>query len=171
MLGKYTKGGGRLPELHCLPSVEWPRMRRAYFPNSPCLSGLQARGWCQAGTSQGHLLSPNPLGHISVPSCHTGDPEAPPWRGESWWRWGFTRVTQFVAVSSCLGLKRLASHLWYPSWWSCGYSQSRFASVASSENLRFSAQGTTSHWLCSPSFQFCSLFWLVFPGKWVWMGT
>lgn len=52
MLGKYTKEGGRLPELNCLPSVQQPGTPRVYFPNSPWLSGLQASADARRGQAR-----------------------------------------------------------------------------------------------------------------------
>lgn len=53
MLGKYTKEGGRLPGRNCLPSVEQPGTRRAYFPNSPWLSGLRTAADARQGQGRG----------------------------------------------------------------------------------------------------------------------
>lgn len=53
MLGKHTKEGGRLPELRCLPSAERLGTQRAYFPNSPRLSGLRAVGDARRARARG----------------------------------------------------------------------------------------------------------------------
>lgn len=117
MLGKYTEEGGQRPELDCLPSAEQPGTWRAYFPNSPWLSGLQP--WLMPARMRRGISSapgaPAPRADFR-PLCWTGDPGGSPGGGLSDWPWGalpsIPLGTWFSSGGSCLGLKILASYLW-----------------------------------------------------------
>lgn len=124
MLGKYTKEGGRLPELNCLPSVRQPGTPRVYFPNSPWLSGLQASADARRGQARDISSAasfPRPTGTpqatrrvLSADGRAGGD-------GGSEWPLhalsGSTRVTWFSPTGGCLDRKILASRLWHLSQW------------------------------------------------------